>query len=342
MDEGTTASAATGGDASGAPATTVGDARAALAFADSSPAAPDTSAPSALPTAAAIAQPDASGEIPASTPDVSKGEPPKWRWQDILENARTTSAKEAEERVRKEVESQYAGLRDFTSLSPDQRAGLAVWNRALNGDPSARAQVSQAAQTNPQLAQALKSLTASEAPAADTEPEADLQTADGQLVFSAPQMRKWQQWQANQLRQEFRKELSPIVTEHRQTIRERNESSYKATTGDVINSLKAQYPEFDAHKADVSAAINADPMLMQLATNPETAKMALTHAWQQVYLSKVLPAKDSQKEAQVVASLQQRAVAGTTNPASATSATPKSTLGDARAALEYASTLHGA
>ena len=113
-------------------------------------------------------------------------------------------------------------------------------------------------------------------------------------------------------------------------------SSYKEATGEAYAALKAQYPEFEAHKADVSAVIQADPKLMELALSRETAGLAMTHAWQQVYLTKVLPAKHSQTEAQVVASLQQRSVAATTNPATATSATPRSTLGDARAALEHA------
>jgi len=125
-------------------------------------------------------------------------------------------------------------------------------------------------------------------------------------------------------------------------VRERQDSSYRATTGETITALKAQYPEFVAHQKDVWSAINADQTLMQLAMNPDTASMAVRHAWQQVYLDKVLPAKQSQTEANVVASLQQRAVAATTNPATASSATPKSTLGDARAALEHAAAQLGA
>jgi hypothetical protein len=339
--EGTTTGAVSSGDAGSAP-TTIGDAGAALAFADSSTASPETPDSSAPPPAAAIAQPDAVGEVPAPTTDAKKGEPPAWRWQDILENTRVSVAKETEERIRKEVEQQYAGLNDFTQLAPHERAGLALWNRALNGDPAARAEVSRQAQANPQLAQALKGFMATEPQAQNVEPEPDLQTADGQLVYSAPQLKQWQQWNANQLRSEFEKKLQPIVTEHQQTISERQLSSYKMTTSDAINGLKAKYPEFDAHKSDVAAVIQADKMLTSLAANPETAALALTHAWQQVYLSKVLPAKQSQTEAQVVASLQQRAVAATTNPASATSATPKQTLGDARAALEHATAQLGA
>jgi hypothetical protein len=337
MDAGTTTSVSTGGDTSSAPVTTLGNAAAALALADSSSADTATASEAPVTPAAATAQPGTEGQpSELGQTDAKAGEPPAWRWQDILANARTTTAKETEERVRKELES---ALKPFAGVDPGELAGYRVMQAALAGDPQAVARIKQ----NPAALSALRALVAEQqAQAADVEPEADLQSGDGTLVYSAPQLKKWQQWNANQLRSEFEKKLQPIVTEHQQTVSERALSSYKTTTGDAIAALKAQYPEFESHRADVSAVINADPTLLQLATNPETASMALKHAWQQVYLDKVLPAKQSQAEAQVVASLQQRAVAATTNPATATSATPKSTLGDARAALEHAAASLGA
>jgi hypothetical protein len=343
MEESTTTSASTGGDTSAAPVTTLGDARAALALADSSSAAPATTteAPSSS-TAAATVQPEATDPAQESGQTKAKGEPPAWRWQDLLENARKTSAEEAAARVRQEVEQQYAGLSDFAQLGPTERAGLALWHRALNGDPAARAEVASRAQANPQLAQALQGLIAQpQAPAANAEPEPDLQAPDGTLVFSAPQLKKWQQWNHQQITSQFQKELQPLQAVAQSFQQGQAASAYTTTVASVIASMTAADPVFAEHKADVSKALTADPRLMTLALGDEQTKadpaMALEIAWNRVYRSKVLPATQKQSEAQVLTTLQQRAVAATTNPATATSATPRSTLGDARASLEHAS-----
>jgi hypothetical protein len=352
----TTTSAGSTGDGGTAPATTVGDARASLALADSSPVTPESTADASAPSqAAATVQPDATPETPESGTTKPKGEPPAWRWQDILENTRTTVAKETEERIRKEVEAQYAGFGDLTSLNADQRAGLVVWQRAIDGDPAARARVAQAAQTNPQLAQALKSLIASEASAQpDAEPQPDyelpIRNADGQVVgyepmYSAKQQAKRDAWREQQWNATLDKRLGPLQ-QVAQTFQQREaEAAYATTLSSVVASMTAADPVFAEHKADVSKALQEDARLMTLAlgddrTAPDPA-MALEIAWGRVYRTKVLPAKQSQAEAQVVASLQQRAVAGTTNPATATSATPTSMLGNARAALEHAYAVTG-
>ena len=348
MTESTTSSAATGSESgSSAPATTLGDARAALALADSSPAVPATTTESPADTlAAATVQPGAEAAAQESGQTPAKGEPPAWRWQDILENARKTSAEEAVARVRQEVEQQYAGLNDFAKLSPTERAGLALYHRALSGDPAARAEVAQRAQANPQLAQALQGLIAPPpAAAADVEPEPDLQAPDGTLVFSAPQLKKWQQWNAQQLTSTFQKELRPMQDVVASFQQEKATSAYTSTVASVIATMTAADPVFAEHKVAVSKALQADPRLMTLALGDDKTAadpaMALEIAWNRVYRSTVLPVTQKQSEAQVLATLQQRAVAGTMNPAAANSGTPKSTLGDARAALEYAAAQTG-
>lgn len=316
--------------------TTIGDASAALAAATSSLATPETPAsPVDSTPAAATVQPTDPQTPPAEsvTPDASK-EPPKWRWQDILANARETSAKEAEARVRQEVEQRYAALKPFEGMDPSELQGYRVMNAALAGDPQAIAIVKQ----NQQALAALRAIVAEQQqPQADPEPEPDLEAADGTLVYSATKQREWREWNnrqlTSQLSKEFEAKLRPFE-QVAQTFQQR-ETQARAFTevGQVLGEFRAD-PEFKAHEHDVKAELAKDQRLGDLADRDP--KLALEIAFNRVYRAKVLPAKQQQTEAQVVANLQQRAVAATTNPAAASTATPKSTLGDARAALEHA------
>jgi hypothetical protein len=326
--------------------TTLGDASAALAMADSSLAtpAPETTAASDAPAATQQAQPTDTEQVPVSTDatvDTTKGEPPKWRWQDILANARETSAKEAEARVRQEVEQQYSGLKDFSTLDANERAGLLVWRAALNGDPQAIARL----RSNPHVSQAIKGLFSeqSQTAAVDTEPEPDLQAADSTLVYSAPQLKKWQEWHERQLTSKltksFEEKLQPLQ-QTAQTFQQREaQATYTNTVSSVVAKMKTADPDFEKHMPDVGAALKADERLMQMATtDPE---FAMEIAWNRVRNSKVLPAKQQQAEAQVLTNLQRQAVAATTNPATASATAPKQTLGDAHAALAHATATLG-
>lgn len=302
--------------------TTLGNASAALAAADSSPATTQTP----VETPAAAITPSADG-TPVSTE--ATGEPPKWRWQDILANARETTAKETADRVKQEVEQQYAGLKDLAGLSADERAGLVVWNRALRGDAQAQAHVAQA---NPQLA---VSLGWTKAPTADPEPEADLQAQDGTLVYSAKQQKSWQDWNKRQLTKEltdqFSERLRPFETVAK-TFQEREQHAAAWTTvSQTLAEFRNADPAFKTHEADIKAQIAQDSRLAQLAD--ADPKAALEIAWGRVWKSKVLPSQQKSSEATVLANLQQRAVSGTLNPASATPTTPANTIGNARAAL---------
>jgi hypothetical protein len=312
--------------------TTIGDASAALAMADSSLATPETTTPAPVDTpAAATAQPGAETAPPDEPSIEGKGEPPKWRWQDILANARETAAKEADAKARQE----YEWAKD---IAAQERDGLLVWRAAMNGDPQAIARI----KSNPQAAQWIKGLVAeAQPPQVDAEPEPDLQAGDGSLVYSATRLKEWREWNNKQLRQEFQQELQPIKADRETVQAERAQLAYTTKTTSVIDALAKQYPEFTAHKADVWAVISADQRLTSLATNPETADFAIRYAWGEVHRDKVLPLQQQHAEAKVLTGLQQRAVAATTNPTAASATTPKPTLGNARAALEHAYSVTG-
>lgn len=248
------------------------------------------------------------------------GEPPKWRWQDILANARETTAKETEARIRQEVEQRYQWAKDIADY---ERDGLLTWRAAMNGDPRAVA----ALKANPQAVTWLKGLVAEpQAPQADPEPEPDLQTADGTPVYSAGQQAKREAWLERKFLAKLDERVKPFEQDRQQTQAERANAAYQTTTASVIAKMAAADPEFKAHTKQVAEAIQADGRLLRMAIGdgqPPDPEGALEIAWSRVYRATVLPAKANTSEASVLANLQQRAVAATANPSGPAPSAPK-------------------
>lgn len=299
------------------------DASPASTPATETPAAAETSAE----TSAATTEPPAT-EAPApasaTTDDKPKGEPPAWRWQDILANTRQTVEKETAERVKREIEQQYAGLQDFQTLSAEEREGLKVWHQAMRGEPSALARVREAAKTNPQLASALKQFVPAEAPQPDVEPQPDaaIQLADGSTVpvFTPEGMKAREQWLQKQLVAQLEERFKPLATTAEKIRQIEQQAELKQASTQWANQVIApltKLPYFAEFKPELSKA------LMGL---PETASDAeMTAAVYETY-TKLHTAKleqlTQQGKSEAVATLQQRAIAGTTNPSTAAPRTP--------------------
>jgi hypothetical protein len=178
--------------------------------------------------------------------------------------------------------------------------------------------------------------------ATDLEPEPDLQAPDGTLVYSAPRQREWRDWNNRQLTKQFEQKLQPLQHVAQTFEMQSRTASYSTSTQRAIAALKAEHPDFEKHMPAVGAAIQADPVLQDLALSEQSAAFALRAAWDRVRLSTVVPAQLKTSEATALANAQQRAAAATPNPAAASTTTPKPTVGDARAALEYANQQLGA
>lgn len=278
----------------------------------------ETPAPAA--TTQAAAETETTPES-ASADAPQKGEPPKWRWQDILANARETSAKEAETRVRQEVEQQYAGLKDFGGLSAEERAGLLIWNRALRGDPEALGQVER---VNPSLAAAISGKAAARAPEPVSEPEPDaaIQLADGSTVpvFTPEGMKKREAWLQQQLESRLAEKFQPLAQTAEQLRAQQEQAARQQQTLQwaqrVLHPIK-RLPYFEEFKPGIQKALAELPK--DFAGNLEDV---VVETYTQLHQAK-LDALTKDGEAKALASLQQRAVAGTTNPNSASTGSPK-------------------
>ena len=308
--------------------------------ADASPAStPEPVSTSTAPvegeaTAAAIAQPETETPAPvlATTEEKPKGEPPAWRWQDILENARKTTAEETAARVRQEIEAQYADVNDFKSMTSEERAGLKLWQQAMSGDPTAQAHIRTVAQSNPALAQTLRAFVGAEAQAQAAEPgppkpDGAIQLADGSQVpvYTDEGMRQREAWFRAHLERELEARMmdkfKPLAStaEKLQAIERQNELHQQSTqwAAQIIAPL-SKLPYFDELKPELGKALTALP---PTATGEEM--QAAVYSAYTTLLTAKTSALAQQGTTKAVAAITQRAVAGTTNPASASTATPK-------------------
>jgi hypothetical protein len=264
------------------------------------------------------------------------GEPPQEKWPTILNNAR--------EKARAEAIQPYQA---FSAYNPQELQGIATLAQAIATDPvQAIALQLQAMEGRPESAQALRSLAAkvlgtrvqapaqTAAPETDAMPEADLQTADGMAVYSAAQQAKLRAWDRRQAMAEMQaamdERLQPLRSVTEAVEKERATVQADKAATEAFRPFEAD-PDFKAHAPAVKALIESDPKLFALAGSDPA--MALETAWARVYRRDVLPARDKATESKVLASLQQRAAASSLNPGGARPSTPKSTLGDAYAAL---------
>tara|TARA_R110002110_G_scaffold378802_1_gene589325 strand:+ start:16 stop:1137 length:1122 start_codon:yes stop_codon:yes gene_type:complete len=263
---------------------------------------------------------------PVTPEETPAGEPPEWRWQDILSNARDTTAKETETRVRQEMESQYAWAKDLTQASDGERQNLLSWYQVLNTDPvTALSQLSQAIAANPELKARLDATQGTAQAVPETpEPQADLQNADGTLVYSADKLKEWQGWTqqrlSQRLNQQFEERLAPLQRAASHAESQRIQTTALNEAQGAIDTFRED-ADFMAHTADIKTTIEQDARLAALADHDPRA--ALDVAWARVYRAKVLPKKLQGNEAEVLEKLQRKATAGSVNPNAPTAITPQ-------------------
>lgn len=333
MEPTATPTATTSAPADAAPST-VNDAAAALAFADSSLATPETPEPT---PAAAVTPPVETPVVDPATPEVT--DDPR---SPFIPRARFDEVNTQKNEFEKALKA-YDWAKDY---QPDELQSVATWAHALKTTPvEAALHLLSTLEADPRHAPALRShaartLAASRKPVepvVESEPTFLLESPDGRVHFDPEAFARWREWNnrslTSNIRQEFQKELQPM----QQVVKAHREATATATVASVLTDMRAD-ADFKAHEKDVLAEMQADPWLWELAdTDPARA---LKIAYGSVYRSKVVPAREaglkSKAETEAVAHLQQRAVAASTNPAAASTSTPKNTLGDARAALEYA------
>lgn len=248
-------------------------------------------------------------------------------------------------RQKNELTEQLKQYESLQGMGAEDVASVTAWARMLNADPvAAWSRLQEALSSDARYADQVQHQIASRsgaaretaiAPTAHPEPmpTADLQAEDGTLVYSAPQMEKWQNWKSRELMEQFQQQIAPLqematsVRQQEALAQAWNEVSH------VLTEFRAD-PGFAQHEHAIKAMLSSDHRLAALSESDP--RMALEMAYNRVWRTTIAPTQQRQAESTVLENLQRRAVAGTVNPSSAGTTMPRSSLGNARAALEAA------
>ena len=172
-------------------------------------------------------------------------------------------------------------------------------------------EVESIAQSDPNHAQAVRSAAARWLGAArggqtqDVMPEPDLQAQDGTLVYSAPQAQKLMEWRERRLQQNIAQQIQPLQQRAAEAEAQRIRAEIQSNADQWAQQTYAQWkqrPHFEEHKREIAA-------LMQ------QHGYGIADAYADVLTQKVLPKISASERSSVVAALQHKAGAGTTNPA---------------------------
>ena len=272
-------------------------------MADPAPAAPvdqqqasEASSPAALeqapPTADTPAQADLANE--------NKGPIPYERHERILQNAREKTANE----ITQNFSQQYGAHVELGNRIASDPVGTVVGliESLANHPDHGQAVISALART----------LGSRRNGGGDAEPQADLQTPDGTLVYSAPQLAAWHQWNQRKFEAQIDQRLQPLQQRETERVAQERMSQAKSEAmqrmGKVIEPYKKLLPDFDRHK----------PKLLEksqeLLKEGYDAQTALGLAVISVLNSDVLPARSASQQQQLVAQAVAKATGSTSQP----------------------------
>ena len=147
---------------------------------------------------------------------------------------------------------------------------------------------------------------------AEAEPQPDLQTPDGTLVYSAPQLAQWHQWNQRKFEQQIDQRLQPL--QDREQERQATERLTQARSeamdrmGKVIAPYKQLLPDWDTHKPKLLEKSQA------FLKEGYDAQTSLGLAVISVLNDTVAPAKAASQQQQLMASAVAKATGATSVP----------------------------
>lgn len=272
------------------------------------PAEPGAPTPAGEPPAPATAAPPQTPPPVETVPTADpKGPIPFDRHESILKNARAKTEAEVSQRF----QQQYAPHVELGQRIQADAIGTVVGLvEGLANHPDYGPQMISA------LARTLGSRRGQPSHASE-EPQADLQTADGTLVYSAPQQAKREAWLRQQWLGEVDERLQPL--QQREQTHQAQEKARVARQGahDAMSKVVAPYlqiPEFVEHRPAITAKWQA------LVADGADAVNALGLAFTSVLRETVLPSRTAHSQQQLTATAVQKSLGSTSGPGAAPAA----------------------
>ena len=273
------------------------------------PPASDPSASASTPDtpASATTSPDAQTTTPETAPP---GEPPQERWPDILKNAR--------EKTRAEVEAQYADLqwakgakredveRGIELIRSLQTNALPTWTeltQAMLNHPEL------GAMTRTELARVMASFRG-QATAEPEEPQPDLVADNGTPVYSAPQLKKWNEWNRTRQEAELQQRLQPYEALRAESEQARVMTAASEWATQALSQARSWHG-FAEHEAAIKQELVAHE------------DWTLEQAYNAVLQRDILPKLTGATRDAVVQDLKTKAAAASLNPGQAAPVTPR-------------------
>lgn len=249
----------------------------------------------------------------------AKGEPPRERWESILANARTKAREDALAEHRDHLEVVQALKTDYVGTLAkllEEGASDSRFSEALTAK-----------------AAALLNSRKQEAKA-NTEPEPDLQTADGALVYSADQLRKWHQWNQRQSEAKLTEQFKPLQELQAQFVQQRETQRLTQEAVSIAEERGASWktmPFFADHKEailtrqqEIYAEAEAASKRGEGRFDPvNTPWMALQQAYSEIVTSRALPKLQSQQTDSLVAQAARKRAGSSSDPAAMAPAQPR-------------------
>lgn len=284
------------------------------------PTTPTTDpAPADAPQASATETPAPQVQTPEQ-PQEQTPEPvgpiPLDRHKAALENARTKEREAVLTQVQQELEPIKPMLPIAQAIAQDVQTGQ------LNGLNQLLKEYAQ----HPQLGQQLRSMFGRMLgqmrgqQAEDAEPEPDLQTADGALVYSAQQLAKREAWLTRQWQKQMEQQIAPFKQMHeRQQKAEQFQQMQSQAQSEASSRLEhwSKQPYFAEHKPQIA---KAQAEFFQQGHDTWTA---LGLAYAKVMHEVVYPKLDSQKQQSLVQQAGQKLAASAHNPAASVPTQPR-------------------
>ena len=293
------------------------------------PAPGDTTA-EAQPPAPATTEPPPPVVDPAAPIDETVTGPiPVERHKAILEKARTESERRGMERVVEALQQKYGNGHELLDRFQADTVGTVVGLfEELATDPRFAQQLrSHAARM---LAQRRGNAPAAAAPAVnDVEPEADLQTQDGTLVYSAPQQAKWRAWHDRQLRQQLSEQLAPMQQWHQaqaQQQQQQQQTLQQLTAAKGILDRWAARDHFTEHKDAIltkQAELIAQRPIRSFQERLLDVEQTMADAYMHVYRTVVLPKLQQQQTVGFIEEAARKSSGSTPNPAASAPSQPR-------------------
>jgi hypothetical protein len=335
----------TGGDSTPVESPSAGESRpstpdAALdaAFAELSaspePAAPTPEAPAGeVPT---TVEPPTVEDVPGS--EGTEGPIPFKSHKTALDNARTKAAQETEQRLLQQLQQELAPLREHIllaqALTSDRAGTLARLIDESKDDP----------QVTALLARSLAGRRGQK-PTEEAEPAPDLQTAEGELVYSAKQLKAWQDWNARKLMGAVDQKYAPLMQSHEQAQKARVAAEkwqqYETTVQSYSAEQSREWDEMpfmeknpDGTPSPTRAAILkrsheiATEMTQQLGQGLQIDPMrlpwvALQRAYREIAKSQAIPSLQAKTQSQLIQTAVKKSQGSTVDPVASAPAQPR-------------------